>query len=115
MADMQQVPYLEPTCEPHWRPLPRACVLINILVRKGQTAAFVLGMLGFILQNFGSTRSRGWLRHCATNRKVAGSIPNGNFGIFHFSFRSHHGPGFDSAFIRNEQQECIRGVKAAGA
>jgi hypothetical protein len=24
-----------------------------------------------------------WLRHCATNRKVAGSIPDGVFGIFH--------------------------------
>jgi hypothetical protein len=25
-----------------------------------------------------------WLRHCATNRKVAGSIPDGVFGIFHW-------------------------------
>jgi nitrate reductase gamma subunit len=24
-----------------------------------------------------------WLRHCATNRKVAGSIPDGVTGIFH--------------------------------
>ena len=24
-----------------------------------------------------------WLRHCATNRKVAGSIPAGVTGIFH--------------------------------
>jgi hypothetical protein len=24
-----------------------------------------------------------WLRHCATNRKVAGSIPDGDTGIFH--------------------------------
>ena len=24
-----------------------------------------------------------WLRCCATNRKVAGSIPNGVIGIFH--------------------------------
>jgi hypothetical protein len=24
-----------------------------------------------------------WLRYCATNRKVAGSIPDGVFGIFH--------------------------------
>jgi hypothetical protein len=24
-----------------------------------------------------------WLRHCATNREVAGSIPNGVIGIFH--------------------------------
>jgi hypothetical protein len=24
-----------------------------------------------------------WLRHCATNRKVADSIPDGVIGIFH--------------------------------
>jgi hypothetical protein len=24
-----------------------------------------------------------WLRHCDTNRKVAGSIPDGVIGIFH--------------------------------
>jgi hypothetical protein len=24
-----------------------------------------------------------WLRYCATNRKVAGSIPDGVMGIFH--------------------------------
>ena len=28
-------------------------------------------------------RSRSWLRHCATNQKVAGSIPDGVIGIFH--------------------------------
>ena len=27
--------------------------------------------------------ARGWLRHCATSRKVAGSIPGGVIGIFH--------------------------------
>jgi hypothetical protein len=31
----------------------------------------------------GGTRWRSWLRHCATNRKVAGSIPNGVNAIFH--------------------------------
>jgi len=30
------------------------------------------------------TRWRRWLRHCATNRKVAGSIPDGVTGIFHW-------------------------------
>ena len=28
------------------------------------------------------TRQRGWLMHCATSRKVAGSIPDGVTGIF---------------------------------
>jgi len=30
------------------------------------------------------TRWRSWLRHCATNRKVAGSIPDGVIRIFHW-------------------------------
>jgi len=30
-----------------------------------------------------TTRWRSWLRHCATSRKVAGSIPDGVTGIFH--------------------------------
>jgi hypothetical protein len=52
-----------------------------------------------------------WLRYCATNRKVAGSIPGGVIGIFHWNF----GPGIDSASNRNEYQEHFLGEKAAGA
>ena len=57
-----------------------------------------------------------WLRCCATNRKVAGSIPDGvgNFTDVK-SFRSHYGPGVDSASNKNEYQEHFLGVKAAGA
>ena len=54
-----------------------------------------------------------WLRCCATNRKVAGSIPAGVVDIK--SFRSHCGPGVDSASNRNEYQEHFLGVKATGA
>ena len=58
-----------------------------------------------------------WLRCCATNLKVAGSIPTGVSGFFIDikSFRSHYGPGVDSACNRNEYQEYFLGVKAAGA
>ena len=59
-----------------------------------------------------------WFRCCATNRKVAGSIPAGvslEFFIDIKSFRSHYGPGVDSASNRNEYQEHFLGVKAAGA
>ena len=54
---------------------------------------------------------------CATNRKVAGSIPASVSGFFTDikSFRSHYGPGVDSASNRNEYQEYFLGVKAAGA
>ena len=58
-----------------------------------------------------------WLRRCATNRKVAGSIPAGVSGFFIDikSCRSHYDPGVDSASNRNEYQEYFLGVKAAGA
>ena len=58
-----------------------------------------------------------WLRCCATNRKVAVSIPAGVSGFFIDikSFSSYNGPGVDSASNRNEYQEYFLGVKAAGA
>jgi hypothetical protein len=42
------------------------------------------------------------LRHCATSWKVAGSIPDGVIGIFHWHnpFRLHYGSGVDSASIQ---------------
>ena len=57
-----------------------------------------------------------WLRCCATNRKVAGSIPPGVIGFLVdiISFRSHYGPGVDSASNRNEYQEHFLGAKAEG-
>ena len=57
------------------------------------------------------------LRCCATNRKVAGSIPPGVSGFFIDikSFRSHCGPGVDSASNRNVYQGHFMGAKAAGA
>ena len=83
-----------------------------------------------VVKNFGShtvpltkcTTSTGtavaqWLRCYATNRKVAGSIPAGVSGYFLDikSFRSHNGPGVDSASNRNEYEEYILEVKATGA
>jgi len=57
-----------------------------------------------------------WLRCCATNWEVAGSIPAGVSGIFIDikSFRSHYGHGVVSASKRNKYQEYFLGVKAAG-
>ena len=59
-----------------------------------------------------------WLRCCATNRKVALSIPAGVSVFFLIdikSFRSHYGPGVDSASNRIDYQKYFLGVKAAGA
>ena len=50
------------------------------------------------------------LRCCATNRKVAGSIPADIK-----SFRYHYDPEVNSGSKRNEYQEYFLGVKAAGA
>ena len=63
-------------------------------------------LLGYNLL-WGGTRWCIWLRHCATSRKVAGSIPN----IVTQSFRPHCGPGVDSACNRNEYQEYFLGGK----
>jgi hypothetical protein len=58
-----------------------------------------------------------WLRYCATNRKVAGSITDGVIGIFYWHNPSDRttAPGVDSASNRNEYQEHFPGIKAAGA
>jgi len=58
-----------------------------------------------------------WLRCCATNRKVASSIPAGVTEIFIDikPFRSHYSPRVDSDSNRNEYQEHFLWVKAAGA
>ena len=52
-----------------------------------------------------------WLRCCATNRKVAGSIAASVSGFFIDikSFRSHYGHAVDSASNRNEYQEYFLG------
>jgi hypothetical protein len=57
-----------------------------------------------------------WLRCCATNWKVTGSIPASVNGFFidTKTFRLHYGPGVDSACNRNEYQVHFLGVKMAG-
>ena len=69
-----------------------------------------------ILTDMGTAVAQ-WLRCCAKNRKVAGSIPAGiiRFIIDIKFFRSHYDPGVDSASNRNEYQEHFLGVKVAGA
>jgi hypothetical protein len=39
-------------------------------------------LLKIIMLSMGTAVAQ-WLRYCATNRKVAGSIPDGVIGIFH--------------------------------
>jgi hypothetical protein len=49
-----------------------------------------------------------WLRHCATVRKIAGSIPD---GVIEIIFPPQYGRDFESASKRNEYQEYFLGGK----
>ena len=77
------------TCPPNRRVRGRRC-------RSGR---FGTEIIFFPLFSFEGTAVEQWLRCCATNRKVAGSIPAGVSGFFidiKF-FRSHYSPEVDSA------------------
>ena len=65
----------------------------------------------------GGPRWPSWLRHCATSRKVAGSIPDGVIGIFHW-----HNPSSRTMTLGSTQpvtemntRNISWRVKAAGA
>jgi len=69
-------------------------------------------------QGLGGTRWRGWLRHYATSRKFAGSIPDGVIGILHW-----HNPSGRTMALGSKKPlaewvsgiPCWGGVKTAGA
>jgi len=90
--------------------------IISIVKPTRCTNVSNLFYFGMTLYMFGTAVAQ-WLRCCATNRKVAGSIPASVIGFFIdiISFRSHNGSGVDSASNRNKYQEHFLGVKAAGA
>jgi hypothetical protein len=56
--------------------MSRLSVVVFLLSNKAEYFYFFLG-------GGGVERWRSWLRHCATNRKFAGSVPDGVTGIFH--------------------------------
>jgi len=60
---------------------------------------------------------RSWLRHCATSRKVAGSIPHGVIWIFHWHNPSGRTVALGSTQLLTEMstRNISWGVKAAGA
>jgi hypothetical protein len=63
------------------------------------------------------TQWRSWLRHCATNRNVAGSIPDGVTGIFHWHNRFGRTMALGSTQPLTEisTRNLSWGIKAAGA
>ena len=71
----------------------------------------------YSLQGGGVTRWRNWLRHCATSRKVACSIPDGVVGIFHWHNPSGRSKalGLTQPLIEMSAKNIYWGKKAAGA
>ena len=67
-----------------------------------------------LVYSYTFTKWCSWLRRCATNRKVAGSIPDDAVGIFR-GINPASGPGVGSGSNRNEYQGYLLGVKTAGA
>jgi hypothetical protein len=65
----------------------------------------------------GGERWRSWLRHCAANRKIAGSIPDGIIGIFqwHNPFGRTMALGSSQPLPEMSTRNISWGVKAAGA
>jgi hypothetical protein len=57
-----------------------------------------------------------WLRHCATNRQVAGSIPDGVIGFFywHNPFGRTMALGSTQPLTEMSTRNLSWGVKAAG-
>jgi len=53
--------------------------VVKITIKLRLTKAHFVGLF----YTKGGTRWRSWLRHCATSRKVAGSIPDGVVRFFH--------------------------------
>jgi hypothetical protein len=58
-----------------------------------------------------------WLRYCVTNRKVAGSIPDGVIGIFNWHNSSDRTMvlGSTQSLTEMSTRSVSWGVKAAGA
>jgi hypothetical protein len=52
-------------------------------ITKVSFACIITGLINTLYMNSLGTAVAQWLRYCATNRKVAGSIPDGVIGIFH--------------------------------
>ena len=82
-------------------------------------------VLNFLVIHTMGTAVAQWLRCCAISMAiyvlqigrslVRSQLVSLEFFIDIKSFRSHYGPGVDSASNRNEYQEHLLGVKTAGA
>jgi hypothetical protein len=107
----------------HWNTfMPFFVRLRNCLVYTKQTPGrtyltLVKTLAAFSHISHSGTRWRSWLRHCATSRKVGGSIPDGVTGIVHW-----HNPSGRTMFLGLTQpltemntRNNSWGVRVAGA
>jgi hypothetical protein len=63
-------------------PLKKISQTITVPLNSEWRVVAAIDSLPWALDGYdGGTRWRSWLRHCATNRKVGGSIPDGVTGI----------------------------------
>ena len=88
-------PRLEAYATQHCRQHSDCCIYLHIwyscrLRLEIVTSSGTWRRVGLVWWNLllylanGGTRWRSWLMHCATSRKVTGSIPDGVTGIFHW-------------------------------
>jgi hypothetical protein len=86
---------------------------------KGVGCNFVVASYYTIrpLQDWGPLMVAQWLGYCATNRKVAGSIPDGVIAIFHSHNPSDRTTALGSTQPLTEMRtrNISWGIKAAGA
>ena len=70
----------------------------------------------YIFGSFWDKFWRSWLRHWATSQKVAGSIPDGDIGVFHWHNPSGRtmAPGLTQRLTEMSTRNISWGVKAAG-
>jgi hypothetical protein len=78
---------------------------------------FIINFTILLCHRGGGTRWHSWLRHCATSWKVAGSIPGGVIGMFHW-----HNPsgrtkalGLTQPLTEMSARNISWGVKVVGA
>jgi hypothetical protein len=93
------------------------CVIFNFFYRSLLHHIFTHIFLFFLFICSCLRGRRSWLRHCATSRKVAASIPDGVIGIFHWHNLSGRTMALRSTQPLKEMstRNIFWAVKAAGA
>jgi hypothetical protein len=75
--------FFETMCTTHqttWHHVPEGSILVFVYTSRS-TPFYIWGPFGLTVFLVKGPRWRSWLRHCATNRQVAGSIPDGVSGF----------------------------------